>query len=78
MHAEATAGGLDGLRNMVTVATTEADNAGGRGNFDALMYRVQAIHKKTDDITKQVWAIKKKVEEEGGASGSGGWAGGRG
>ena len=55
------AGNLADLRKMLAILCQEADNAGGRDNTEALVYRMDQVYKKMDEANKTIWAVKKDL-----------------
>ena len=57
------------LRQALEVAaavhlSAEAEEAGTRDNTEALVYRISAISKNSNEANKTMWAIKKKFDEK--------------
>ncbi len=70
-NAEASSGGLEGLRQTIVLHMTEAENSGSRSNLEAAYHRIAQIYKKTDETSKAVWKIEKEVKK--GDNSGGGW-----
>ena len=71
VSADASAGGLDGLRQAIILHMAECENSGSRSNLDAVYHRIALIYKKTDETSKAVWKIQKDMPKGDGKDG--GW-----
>ena len=58
------AGNIGDLRKMLCILCQEAENAGGRDNTEALVYRMGQVYKRVDEINKTVWAVKKDFQHK--------------
>ena len=57
------AGNIGDLRKMLAILCQEAENAGGRDNTEAMVYRIGQVYKRVDEANKTIWAVKKDLQQ---------------
>ena len=57
------AGNIGDLRKTLSILCQEAENAGGRDNTEAIVYRMGQVYKRVDEANKTIWAVKKDLQQ---------------
>ena len=53
-----------GARKTQAGLCQEAENASGRDNTEALVYRMGQVYKRVDEANKMIWAVKKDLQQK--------------